>query len=1545
MGFVSALRSALASVVKPLTGRKRKACEEEDEGVAPPVPESASRPHLQHHQGEEMEADPPQPQPQPQPQPGGSRLQQRLDFSSPAVAAQQRRGAGGAVGALHPRSLHQERPPQLPATSMAAAAGSAGVPPTLAGPARPFSRRFAPPTVQRHTPAPIPHRSSLAANVRQVAEAPPSMTKMTLTPATVRLQQQASQQQQQQQSAVRRVGVPQQPLGALLGTFTGARGRGQSMGGAQPKRRPPWQQKPLLGAQRLGPQSRGIELQRLARPAESSGRVMREEDAAVLRREVARRVAQEAQQERQQEQQQQPPPPIEVDLTGEPSSSQQPGAAGRPAAPGQAGAGVQLGRPDWREMLRAIRERQDQEGLSNLESDVGPARPLPRSPLYEAYLRTLEVANQATRRALQTQERGLQFVQQAHTQLERSQPERAEKAEAEALELQRQLHDMDLQRRHEESRRRLQQAAQPPAAQAQQQQAQQQAKPPAKPPAKAAAEEEEAEEIDLISSSEEEEAPEVSVSMAAPGSEEESEEEQEESEVSQQLEHMALQEWAVGAPVIPAEWREEYAAALAPGPPGEILVDHKRSNIQINRKDMGCMAHLQWLNDEVINLYISLLLERDTDRRKRGVKGPRCHFFSTFFANKLYKDTGYDYSQVRRWTLPKRLASVGQASECILDCDRIIVPVHQGLHWVCAVIDLQNQKLVYYDSLKGEDRRCLQHLAEYLRDEYKNKRGEQRDDVLDWPREFPKQIPQQHNGCDCGVFTLLFANYAGRDAPMTFQQDHIDDFRVQIVHELLHMRVDFAEGLQSVQVGQFASGSMAERQEAPQGASPGPGDDEPEFDFEGAFERLAGAPCRVARVMLVGLERTKEAVVHPALRRVVQGRTLEEVRDRALEAYVELMGLDIFEAVDVVLEEGKARGTCTVIARFQEKNLLRLHAGTYVQGTEGSVETSLNLTNPLGYAEQISVGAEYGSQSTNVYTLAVTKPKPWGAPLLADVRLHQLGHNYGQWSSFAELLRGGSVTLTSEDARHAVSYELGWRRLTDPSRTASRAVLAQLGDKLLSAVKYVHRADTFDDPSFPTQGWGYRAESQVAGLGPDANLLRFVKQHVMGKVAFPVGNGASLTFSAEAGLLLPWGTRSLDAPTSISDRFFLGGLGAGTLRGFAQKGAGPSEPRRPSAEAGSSSEASPRPALRRDALGGDLMCSLMAALNFPMPSDAMRAAGIHGHVFINGGNLVGLSGGGRAGLRSAWREFSTSFRWSIGAGIVWPTRIGKLELNLCQVLAQQPFDQPRRGLQFGFVPPSCAAASPSMVLMAPLVAPVEPGPESSRQQPQQPPDQPGSSREQPVLPQAVQAHQAAQYSPSHDSSKPAHGRAWLAEGVRLASWLHKWLRAGDNPYSLMLALQGMLASLLHLSVFLSFNEHHLLTCALNVFHALIYCQSASTAWLQQEPGWPATAEAVAATAILGCPRALLPAVLGHGPRCITLCALMYQLPLRWALFQLAAVTATFLWYAPAFCNHHATCGLLVCQATYAFVLLAVSALMALALLSAKYPARTWSWRQ
>jgi len=40
-----------------------------------------------------------------------------------------------------------------------------------------------------------------------------------------------------------------------------------------------------------------------------------------------------------------------------------------------------------------------------------------------------------------------------------------------------------------------------------------------------------------------------------------------------------------------------------------------------------------------------------------------------------------------------------QMSATILDVDRIIMPVHLGNHWTCAVIDLAAKELVYYDSM------------------------------------------------------------------------------------------------------------------------------------------------------------------------------------------------------------------------------------------------------------------------------------------------------------------------------------------------------------------------------------------------------------------------------------------------------------------------------------------------------------------------------------------------------------------------------------------------------------------------------------------------------------------------------------------------------------------------------------------------------------------------------------------------------------------------------------------------------------------------------
>ncbi|KAL4452571.1 hypothetical protein ABPG75_008233 [Micractinium tetrahymenae] len=631
------------------------------------------------------------------------------------------------------------------------------------------------------TPAAQPRafpQHSLLHGVQQVREAPPSLLKMSLdTPGTLR----------------RAAAAAKPPLGQVQGLFTGSRRRP-----AQQAQQGSWQRQ----RQR---QRHDVELQSVGRTTRVGGGLgalhgggsptaSQMQDAALLRQVVDIQLRQEQLQEQQLQWQQQQPQQgpaaarvEEVDLTGEPSSQQPPpalhqqhrhqqqawGAAAAGAAARPAAAEPRARQFEWRTMLRQVATAQMDE-LDDMSSDaLAPAR----SAAEELYLKLLEESKLARRKALQADQQQVECVQQAHTALERQQPEHARRAEAEAQQIQKQLHTLQLQRSPlaEPSPRKRRPASAAAATAAPSGQPEQQAAP-------AAAEEEEAEEVVELLSSEEEEAPAPSASMAPAASEEE------ESEVSQQLERVALSEEGAYL-AIPDSWRAEYEAALAPGPAGEVLVDHARSAIQLTRRDMACMASLQWLNDEVINLYISLLLERDAQRRKQG-KGPRCHFFSTFFANKLYKDAGaYNYDLVRRWTLPKRLKASGQASDSILDCDRVILPVHQGLHWVCAVIDLQQKKFVYYDSLRGEDQRCLQHLAEYLRDEYKNKRGEQRDDVLDWPREFPKRIPRQRNGCDCGVFTLLFASHAGSDSPMRFSQEQMDDWRVHIVHELLTLSV------------------------------------------------------------------------------------------------------------------------------------------------------------------------------------------------------------------------------------------------------------------------------------------------------------------------------------------------------------------------------------------------------------------------------------------------------------------------------------------------------------------------------------------------------------------------------------------------------------------------------------------------------------------------------------------------------------------------------------------------------------------------------------
>ncbi|XP_045786861.1 ubiquitin-like-specific protease ESD4 [Trifolium pratense] len=213
----------------------------------------------------------------------------------------------------------------------------------------------------------------------------------------------------------------------------------------------------------------------------------------------------------------------------------------------------------------------------------------------------------------------------------------------------------------------------------------------------------------------------------------------------------------------------------------KVLVAHEKSNIEISGEKFQCLRPSGWLNDEVINLYLELLKERE---RRDPQKYLNCHFFNTFFYKKLISGkNGYDYKSVRRWTTQKKLGYG------LHECDKIFVPIHQQIHWCLAVINKKEKKLQYLDSLKGIDTQVLGVLARYFVDEVKDKTGEDID-ISCWEKEFVEDLPEQKNGYDCGMYMVKYTDFYSRNLRLCFNQSHMPYFRLKTAKEILRLKAD-----------------------------------------------------------------------------------------------------------------------------------------------------------------------------------------------------------------------------------------------------------------------------------------------------------------------------------------------------------------------------------------------------------------------------------------------------------------------------------------------------------------------------------------------------------------------------------------------------------------------------------------------------------------------------------------------------------------------------------------------------------------------------------
>ncbi|KAL0736524.1 hypothetical protein Bca4012_012734 [Brassica carinata] len=463
------------------------------------------------------------------------------------------------------------------------------------------------------------------------------------------------------------------------------------------------------------------------------------------------------------------------------------------------------------------------------------------------------------------------------------------------------------------------------------------------------------------------------------------------------------------------------------------------------------------------------------------------------------------------------------------------------------------------------------------------------------------------------------------------------------------------------------------------------------------FRRMgvSPVPVRVHDVIVKGNEKTKDHVIESEVDGVRHATTLQELLEAANVANSNLRALDIFDSVKITLDAGPPElpDTTNVVVKVVESQsplAAEIIASTKSQARSSSLEGSLKYKNIFGHGDIWDTSLAYGCDSSGEVGLGLYLPRFRGRPSPFTSRVYLSTQDWIKFSSYRERALGVSLgVLLSKN--HELGYTLAWRNLIDPTQMASRAIRRQIGHSLVSDLKYSFKVDERNSALRPTRGYSFVSTSQIGGLAPDSRTLRFLRQEFDVKYAVPLGfYRSALNFGVSGGITFPWGSGYKSRASSVSERFFLGGNispvcsleGPSALWGFKTRGLGPNEPRREVEDENQSGG----DAYERDFVGGDVAVTAYADLSFDFPLRWFRERGIHGHVFACAGNMAELSG-------NKYRNFTVpkfleTFRSSVGAGIVLPTSLFRMELNYCHILKKQEHDRAKSGFFLTFSTPS-----------------------------------------------------------------------------------------------------------------------------------------------------------------------------------------------------------------------------------------------------------------
>ena len=185
-----------------------------------------------------------------------------------------------------------------------------------------------------------------------------------------------------------------------------------------------------------------------------------------------------------------------------------------------------------------------------------------------------------------------------------------------------------------------------------------------------------------------------------------------------------------------------------------------------------------WLNDQIVNFCMSMLQERDKELVSRNPNRAPSFFFHSYFISKLLDEGGYKYANVKRWSTKFKID--------IFELSKVFFPVNiSNNHWTMAMIDMKKKQVCYYDSFHAKGDKYLNGLMNYVVDEGLAKHNTVVD-RSEWTFiSANSSSPMQTNGCDCGVFSIMCADFLSDDLPLSYHKSEMNTFRSKICADIL----------------------------------------------------------------------------------------------------------------------------------------------------------------------------------------------------------------------------------------------------------------------------------------------------------------------------------------------------------------------------------------------------------------------------------------------------------------------------------------------------------------------------------------------------------------------------------------------------------------------------------------------------------------------------------------------------------------------------------------------------------------------------------------